>query len=100
MARISPLGSFQQNIETGLWIESKYVLREAFVRGSIKRGEVERLTGKSENTARKIMKKLLELELLSTDKDDNKAPLNINYPVRFAPYFFPRLYPEDIEATL
>lgn len=80
--------------------QAKYIIEEAFLKGKITRGEVVRLTGKSENTARKIMKELMNKELLISKSDDVKTPLYINFPVKVAPYLFPKLYPKDIEATL
>lgn len=78
--------------------EAKYVLHETFLKGKVAKGEMERITGKSENTARKIMKQLLEKELLTSK--DIKDPVSINFPLHAAPYLFPRLYPKDIESTL
>jgi Fic family protein len=80
--------------------ESRYILKALLVEGRISRSDVPRLTGKSDNTARKIVKELLELELVKIESEDFRAPLLINFPVRYAPYLFPNLYPPDIEATL
>jgi hypothetical protein len=38
--------------------------------------------------------------LLVTESDNWRSPLHINFPVKVAPYFFPKLFPKDIEATL
>lgn len=78
--------------------ESKYVLLEVFLKGQVYRKEMERITGKSENTARKIMKELMEHGLLVSD--DSTGPVRINFPTKYVGYFFPKLYPENIEATL
>ncbi|MCX6198653.1 MAG: Fic family protein [Bacteroidetes bacterium] len=80
--------------------ESKYVLKEVFLTGRISKTDVMRLTGKSDNVARSIMKDLLDKELLKTDSDDVKAGLVMNFPVMYAPYFFPKLYPAEIEGTI
>lgn len=80
--------------------EARFILIEAFLKGKIMRGEVMRLTGKSENTARKIMKEIMDKGLLISKSEDVKTPLYINFPVKVAPFLFPKLYPKDIEATL
>ncbi len=80
--------------------EARYIIEEAFLKGKITRGEVVRLTGKSENTARKIMKEVMDKEILISKSDDVKTPLYINFPMKVAPFLFPKLYPGDIEATL
>lgn len=78
--------------------ESKYILLEVFLKGQVLRGDMVRITGKSENTARRIMKELFDHELLASD--DTHGPVRINFPVKYVGYFFPKLYPENIEATM
>ncbi len=80
--------------------ESRYVLKEVFLTGRIAKGDMIRLTDKSDNVARAIMKELLTAELLKTESADVKAGLTINFPVKYAPYFFPKLFPPDIEAGI
>lgn len=80
--------------------EARYIIEEAFLKGKITRGDAPRLTGKSENTARKILKELMKKEILISKSEDVKTPLYINFPVKVAPYLFPKLYPKNIEATL
>lgn len=80
--------------------ESKYVLREVYLAGRIAKGDMMRLTGKSDNVARAIMRELLDAELLKTESADVKSGLTINFPVKYAPYFFPKLFPPDIEAGM
>ena len=78
--------------------ESKNILIEVFLKGQLLRKEMERITGKSENTARKIMKELTDHKSLVSD--DSTGPVRINFPINYVGYFFPKLYPETIEATL
>jgi Fic family protein len=80
--------------------ESEFLLREIFLTGRVSKGDVSRITGKSDNIARAIMNSLLEMELIKTETDDFRSGLVINFPAKYAPYFFPKLYPPDIEATL
>ncbi|MBC7488390.1 MAG: hypothetical protein H7282_16755 [Cytophagaceae bacterium] len=87
-----------QNVNGLLRPESKYLLQEVFLKGQVYRKEMARITGKSAKTARSIMKKLMDHGLLISD--DATGPVRINFPVNYIGYFFPKLYPETIEATL
>lgn len=80
--------------------ESRFVIIEALLRGKINKSEIERITGRSEVTARGIVNDLIEAGLLITEPDNLRAPLRINFPMKVAPYLFPKLFPKDIEATL
>lgn len=82
-----------------LHVESKYLLTEVYLRGSVSKGEIMHITGRSETIARPIMNKLLEKGLLKTG-DEFRAPLTIHFPAAYLGYFFPKLYPPEIEATL
>jgi Fic family protein len=79
--------------------ESKYLLREVFLRGAVPKSEIIHITGRSDTVARPIMNNLLGKGLLKTG-DSQKAPLTMNFPVMYAPYLFPKLYPPDIEVSL
>lgn len=80
--------------------ESIYILEEALFKGKVSKGDLERLTGKSENVARSIMKNLLDKGLLVNESSELRSPVLINFPVKYTPYLFPRLYPKDVEATM
>lgn len=80
--------------------ESRYVLEEAILKGRLIRGDMQRITGKSENIARRIMNDLLSKELLISESEELRSPVRINFPIRYAPYIFPKLFPKDIEATM
>jgi Fic family protein len=80
--------------------EAEYILTEAFLKGKVGRGEALRLTGKKESTARTIMKDLIAEGLLLERPGELKKALYINFPVKVAPYLFPKLYPKEIEASL
>ncbi len=77
--------------------QANYLLREAFLRGEVPRGEVARITGKSDRTARRILKRLLEKKLLVSDTE--RAPLRLAFPAKAVGYYFPQLYPEGVEMT-
>jgi Fic family protein len=80
-------------------IESRYLLTEVYLRGKVNKSEIMHITGRSETIARPIMNKLLEKGLLRTG-EDFRAPLTIHFPAAYHGYFFPKLYPPDIETTL
>ena len=80
-----------------LQAEASYLLREAFFRGEVPRGEVARITGKPDRTARRILKSLLEKKLLTSDSE--RAPVRLAFPTKIAGYYFPQLYPEGVELT-
>ena len=80
--------------------ETYYVLEAVFLKGSIPRREVERLTGLSERTAKALATQLLQAGLLATDQGDHLAPYRAAYPIGFAPALFPGLYPAGKEVDM
>ncbi len=76
-------------------LEANYLLREAFLRGEVPRGEVARITGKPDRTARRILKDLLDKKLLTSDSE--RAPVRLSFPTKVVGYYFPQLYPEGVE---
>ncbi|MEX1010479.1 MAG: Fic family protein [Balneolaceae bacterium] len=78
--------------EESLRIESKYLLAEAMTRGEVPRGEVSRITGLADRTARDLVHQLEEEELLTSTS--HRAPLRFHIPGRALGYYFPQLYPE------
>ncbi len=79
--------------------EAKYILREVFAFGSVRKGDLARLTGKSDATARKIMNTLIAEGLL-IEGEHFKDSVKVSLPTHLAAYYFPGLYPAQIEATL
>jgi Fic family protein len=69
---------------------SAHLLRDLMYRGKIGRGEVARLTGLPERTARRVVHDLLEEGFLSSES--SRAPLRFRIPAHAGPYFFPDLY--------
>lgn len=80
--------------------EAYYVLEAVFLKGSIARGEVMRLTGLSDKTAKELAKSLVDAEVLATDPSVRFAPYRAAYPIAFAPVLFPGLYPAGKEADI
>jgi Fic family protein len=70
---------------------AKYVLGEVLLRGELARGEIPRITGKPDRTARRITQSLLKLELLTSES--SLSPLRMNFPMKSVPYIFPALFP-------
>ncbi|WP_324680106.1 Fic family protein [Hymenobacter sp. GOD-10R] len=80
--------------------ETYYVLEAVFLKGSIARREVERLTGLSDKTAKALATQLLQAGLLATQSGDHLTPYRAAYPIGFAPALFPGLYPAGKEIDM
>ncbi|MBC8082830.1 MAG: Fic family protein [Hymenobacter sp.] len=80
--------------------ETYYVLEAVFLKGSIPRREVERLTGLSDRTAKALATQLLQAGLLATNTADHLASYRAAYPIGFAPALFPGLYPAGKEVGM
>lgn len=72
--------------------EAKYVLAEIMMRGKIARGEVKRISGLAERTARDLTSQLESEELIKSDT--HRSPLRFHIPSKVVGYYFPSLYPE------
>lgn len=70
--------------------EGGLVLREVFLRGEVKRGEIPRITGKPERSARRILKELLDHNLLTSET--GKSPVRLCLPMDAVEHYFPRLF--------
>ncbi len=81
--------------EEGVPVEARHVLCDVLLRGEIARGDVARLTGKPERTARRILASLLNHGLVVSDTA--KGPIRAGFPAKCVGYYFPRLYPEGVE---
>lgn len=69
---------------------SGVVLRECFLRGEIRRGEVAGLLNQSPRTAQTVINQLLKRNLLASDSP--KGPLRLKFPMTVVEYYFPRLF--------
>ena len=63
-------------------------------------GEVVRLTGLSDKTAKDLAQLLVGAGLLATDAANRFAPYRAAYPIAFAPALFPGLYPAGKEVDM
>jgi len=77
--------------------ESGYLLRDVFLRGEIPRGEIPRILGMPERSARRIVSYLLSQNYLVSDSE--KGPVRLGFPVSIVGYYFPKLYPEGVESS-
>lgn len=72
--------------------EAARLLEEALVRGEFQRGEIARITGLPERTARRVLSDLTSAGLLASDTP--KSAVNLRFPVETLDSLFPRLFPE------
>lgn len=72
--------------------EAARLLDEALIRGEFERGEIERITGLPERTARRVLSDVVELGLLASDTP--KGAVSLRFPVDALDVLFPRLFPE------
>lgn len=80
--------------------EAYYVLEAVFLKGQMARGEVMRLTGLSDKTAKDLAQLLVGAGLLATEAGNRFAPYRAAYPIAFAPALFPGLYPAGKEVDM
>jgi Fic family protein len=72
--------------------EAAHLLEEALVRGEFQRGEIARITGLPERTARRVLNDLTSVGLLASDTP--KSAVTLRFPVETLDTLFPRLFPE------
>ncbi|MGH9201115.1 MAG: Fic family protein [Vicinamibacterales bacterium] len=71
--------------------EAAPLLDEALIRGEIDRGEVLRITGLPERSARRVLSDVIEAGLLASETP--KGPVSLRFPASSQEILFPRLYP-------
>jgi Fic family protein len=76
----------------GLKPESARLLEEALIRGEFERGEVPRITGLPERTARRVFNDVIAAGLLASETP--KGPVSLRFPTETLDILFPRLFPE------
>lgn len=72
--------------------EADRLLQEALLRGEFERGEIERITGLPERSARRVLNDVIVLGLLASDTP--KGKVSLRFPVNALEILFPRLYPQ------
>jgi len=68
------------------------LLQEALIRGELERGEIERITGLPERSARRALNDVIEVGLLASDTP--KGKVSLRFPAHTLEELFPRLYPQ------
>ena len=71
--------------------EAAALLQEALIRGQFERGEVGRITGLPERTARRVLNDVLQAGLLASETP--KGAVSLRFPADALEDLFPRLYP-------
>jgi Fic family protein len=72
--------------------EAARLLEEALIRGEFERGEISRITGLPERTARRVLNDLTTLGFLASDTP--KSAVSLRFPIDALEVLFPRLFPE------
>jgi Fic family protein len=73
--------------------EASRLLEEALTRGEFERGEIARITGIPERSARRVLNDLTSAGLLASDTP--KGAVSLRFPADALDVLFPRLYPES-----
>jgi Fic family protein len=80
--------------------EARFVLREAFLCGSVTKPDAERLMNLSDKTAKLVTDGLVAMNLLSPLKEGKVVRFYPRYPISISPWILPNLYPEGKEAEM
>jgi len=72
--------------------ESTSLLEEALIRGEFERGDIVRITGLPERSARRVLSDVIETGLLASDTP--KGPVSLRFPIDAQEILFPRLFPQ------
>ena len=68
------------------------LLEETLIRGEIERGDVPRIMGLPERTARRVFNDVVAAGLLASETP--KGPVSLRFPAETLETLFPRLFPE------
>lgn len=77
---------------TTLKPEAVRLLDEALIRGKFERGEIARVTGLPDRTARRVLNDVIGAGLLGSGTP--KGPVSLRFPMDALDVLFPRLFPE------
>ena len=72
--------------------EAFRLLEEAMIRGEFERGDIARITGLPDRTARRVLADVIAAGLL--DSDTPKTAVSLRFPADALDVLFPRLFPE------
>lgn len=85
------LRTYVERSET-LKSEAARLLEEALIRGQFERGEIARITGLPERTARRVLNDVVAAGLLASDTP--KGAMSLRFPIDALEILFPRLFSE------
>jgi Fic family protein len=77
--------------------EAVRLLEEALIRGQFERGDVARITGLPERSARRILSSVIDAGLLASETE--KGTVSLRFPDDALETLFPRLYPEAATSS-
>ena len=98
MSGLFDLNELKQRLRTlversnSLKPQAATLLEEALMHGEFERGEIARITGLPERTARRVLADVTELGLLASTTP--KGPVSLRFPESALEELFPRLYPQ------
>jgi Fic family protein len=72
--------------------EAAHLLQEALIRGQFERGEIARITGLPDRTARRVLSDVIDAGLLGSESP--KSAVSLRFPMDALDVLFPRLFPE------
>lgn len=72
--------------------EAARLLEEALIRSEFERGDISRITGLPERTARRVLNEVIATGLLASETP--KSAVSLRFPVDALEILFPRLFPE------
>lgn len=75
--------------------EAARLLEEALMRGEFERGEIERITGLPERSARRILSSVIDAGLLASETE--KGPVSLRFPEETLEALFPKLFPDNLD---
>jgi Fic family protein len=81
------------DISEALKPEAVRLLQEALIRGEFERGDIPRITGLPERTARRVFNDVASEGLLASDTP--KSPVSLRFPMKTQDILFPRLFAES-----
>jgi Fic family protein len=87
----SRLRTYVERSDNKLHPAASALLEYAVVRGEFERGEVGRITGLPERTARRVLNEVVKEGLLASETP--KGPVSLRFPTSTLEALFPRLYP-------
>lgn len=90
----------QMSIRKGWRIEMSYLLVDIYVKGKITKSDAMRITNTSDKTLKLMTDMLAFEELIAPKKEGKEMTYHANFPIKYSPLLFPRLFPANKESDL